>query len=133
MYFNTSASRQRLLDKYVQEWNKNVVSNNVLTPYKEVKLSFEFELYLDKLVSSLRSCITKLRLSAHNLRIHTGRFEHLDRNIRHRQVCNIHVIEDEFHFVFNCPLYNNLRQRYIKRLHVSTKYAYGYRIVKHTE
>jgi len=77
-----------------------------------VSWSFEFEPYLDKLVSrNLRSCITKLRLCAHNLRIHTGRYEHLDRNVRYCQVCNIHEIEDEFHFVFNCSLYNNLRQR----------------------
>ena len=43
--------RQRLTDNYVQEWNNNVVCNNVLTLYKELKLSFEFEHYLDKLVS----------------------------------------------------------------------------------
>ena len=86
----------------------------VLTRYKEVKLSFEFEHYLDKLVSrNLRSCITKLRVCAHNLRIHNGRYKHLDRNVRYCQVCNIHDIEDEFHFVSNCSSYNNLRQRYV--------------------
>jgi len=107
--------RQILLDNCVQEWKNNDVSNNVLTLYKELKLSFEFEPYLDKLVSrNVRSCITKLRMCAHNIKTHTGRYEHLDRNVRYCQVCNIHDIEDEFHFVFNCSLYNYLRQRYIK-------------------
>jgi len=54
-------------DNYVQEWNYTFVSNNVLTLYKEPKLSFEFKSYLDKLVSRhLKTCITKLKVSAHN-------------------------------------------------------------------
>jgi len=53
---------------YVQECNNNVARNNALTQYKEIKLSFEFETYIDKSVSiNLRSCITKLRLCAHHL------------------------------------------------------------------
>jgi len=61
-----------------------------------------FEPYLDKLVSrNVRSCITKFRVCAHNLRTHTGRYEHIDRNVRYCQVCNIHEIEDKIHFVLN--------------------------------
>jgi len=122
----TNTFRQRLIDNYVQEKNNNVVSNNVLTLYKELKLSFEFEPYLDKLVSrNLRSGIlTKLRLCAYNLRINTGRYEHLDRNVRYCQVCNIHEMEDEFHFVFNCSLYNKLRQRYINRVYTNRPSMY---------
>ena len=75
--------RDILLDNYVQERNNNVVCNNVFILYKELKLSFEFEPYLDNLVwRNLRSCITKLRVCAHNVWIHTGRYEHLDRNVR---------------------------------------------------
>jgi len=91
VFINTFRQRLLHVDNYVQEWNNNnVVSNNVLTLYKQTYLG---------------SSITKLRLCAPNLRIHTGRYEHLDRNVRYCQVCNIHEIKDEFHFVFKCPLY----------------------------
>jgi len=101
--------RQRLLDNYVQEWHNNVVSNNVLTLFKELNLPSEFEPYIDQLVlRNLESCIPKLGMCAYNLRIHTGRYEHLDRNVRYCQVCNIHEIKDEFHFLFKCSLSTNL-------------------------
>jgi len=120
--------RQRLLDicNCVQEWNNNVVSKDVVTLYKELKLSIEFEPYLDKLFSiNSIICITKLRLCAHNLRIHTGRYEHLDNNVRYCQVCKIHEIEDDFHFVLNFPLYTNLLKHYIKQFYTNRPSMYN--------
>jgi hypothetical protein len=75
------------------------------------------EPYLNNITSrNLRIGLTKLRISAHSLRIQTGRYgkDRLERNLRVCQMCNGNEIEDEFHFVFNCPAYHSIRLKYIK-------------------
>jgi hypothetical protein len=109
--------KQRLIDEYLQEWRASINCNDVLFLYKSVKDSFEMSPYLENIVSrKLRIALTKLRISAHNLRIQTGRYsrERVERNLRYCLICNTNEIEDEFHFVFKCPAYENLRNIYIK-------------------
>ena len=70
-----------------------------------------------------RCLITKFRLSAHQLRIETGRYEkkknkdgkvlQLVRDERICMHCNMSKIEDEFHFLFECPLYSSNRLKLI--------------------
>ena len=64
----------------------------------------------------LRSVLTKLRISAHNLRVETGRYgrNRLERNERKCLICaNSNDIEDEFHFIILCNVYNDLRVKYL--------------------
>jgi len=58
--------------------------------------------------------LTKLRVSGHSVRVHTGRYDRIEKNMRLCQIYNNHELEDEFHFVFNCRPYTLLRERYIK-------------------
>ena len=110
-----SIFKQRLLDEFLQEWQRNLNNSSVLSLYRDIKSSFGFQTYLDKLVSrKLRIALTKLRVSGHSLRVHTGRYDRLERNMRVCQICNSHELEDEYHFVFNCKPYHLLRNRYIK-------------------
>ena len=51
---------------------------SVLTAYREIKATFEFEFLLRKYY--IKKAISKIRLCAHNLRIHTGRYVNLYRN-----------------------------------------------------
>ena len=56
---------------------------------------------------NLRCCITKLRISAHSLRIHNGRFG-VNRVPRHERLClncNLQDVEDLYHFVCICQKY----------------------------
>ena len=68
--------KQRVIDCFCQKWYTDVQSNNVLnTVYVNIKDSFGEEKYLDiGMCKRLRQCITKIRISSHNLRIQTGRF-----------------------------------------------------------
>ena len=54
-----------------------------------------------------RFSISKLRLSSHNLRIETGRYDKLE--VERRLCENCKQVDDEFHFIINCSLYNNER------------------------
>ena len=55
-------------------------------------------------------------MSAHNLQIEAGRWHRpniLPRDERKCQLCN--DLEDEFHFILACPLYQEFRVQYINR------------------
>ena len=56
-----------------------------------------------------------MRISAHQLRIETGRYarNHIGRYNRPCTLCNTIDIEDEYHFFFKCPIYSHLRKRYL--------------------
>ena len=58
-----------------------------------------------------RSALCKLRISAHSLMIEKGRHLSLDSKDRLCQHCNLNEVEDEFHFIMNCTLYNDLRMK----------------------
>ncbi len=110
--------KQAELDCFIQKWQADVQRNGALTLYKYVKPCVQYSCYLDKVRNRwLRSSISKLVLSSHPLRIETGRYG-ANRTVRHErlcQLCNIDDLEDEYHFVIRCPVFDNIRQKYIKR------------------
>lgn len=115
-----SEFKQRIIDDFLQISQADLRINKVLTLYKNVKINFGYESYLDIILSrKLRIAFTKLRLSAHNLRIETGRYgrNRIDQNERLCLLCNTNNVEDEFHFMFKCEVYSTLRKKYIKRLY----------------
>ena len=53
--------------------------------------------------------LTKLRVSAHDLNIETGRYTDLPRNKRLCNVCNL--LEDEYHFLDDCRNNHSFRNQ----------------------
>lgn len=49
------------------------------------------------------------------MNIEIGRYQNIERNERKCTLCNSNEVEDEYHFSFVCPIYYDLRIRYIKR------------------
>ena len=83
--------------------------------YSKICTSFDLKQYLRfDLPKFNRSLITKIRISAHQLAIETGRYmkpplpvpERFGKNCKNK-------VEDEKHFILYCPLYKNLRNKYI--------------------
>ena len=65
-------------------------------------------------IPKLRYSLTRLRVSSHRLNIECGRWTRpniIPVNERKCQNCN--VLEDEYHFVLECSLYNELRKQYL--------------------
>ena len=95
-----------------------MVSGKLTTFYK-IKECFRSEPYLSVLNSDQRNLITKFRISAHQLRIETGRYERkknqagkisiLEKEEKVCRYCNLSKVEDESHFLLECPLYNHER------------------------
>ena len=102
---------------FISQWKnslnnreENGNNNCKLRTYKLIKLDFKLEPYLEKLNNpELRSIICKFRLSDHKLEIEKGRHHKIPAKSRLCKICNSTLVEDEKHFILQCPLYNLLR------------------------
>jgi hypothetical protein len=56
--------------------------------------------------------LLRFRVGAHSLRNVTGRWERTARQMRVCERCVDNCVEDEFHVVFECSIYDSLREKY---------------------
>jgi len=96
--------------------NKGTNHQNKLRTYRQFKKDTSFEKYLAVIKNPYhRSAMTKLRISAHTLKIETGRHQNINVAERKCPVCSTQKIEDEEHFLLHCPCYNNIRNEYSQK------------------
>ena len=73
--------------------------------------------YLSAL-KNFRSCrlVSRFRCGCHGLHVDSGQFkpvaQRVDREQRFCLVCASDTAEDEHHFVFDCPAYRSIRDRF---------------------
>ena len=94
---------QTLSDGFYQNAFENIGGEqSKLRTYALFKTNIGFEKYLIKIRNPIiRTQITKLRLSNHNLMIETGRFTNIKRELRFCPFCPVH-------FCLECPTYKLL-------------------------
>ena len=108
--------KQRITDQYKQSWYSKINNSSRLTTYSSFKSDFSFEPYLQALSNPrFRMALTKFRVSAPSLAIETGRHTGTERSMRKYVLCNMNVVESEFHFMLVCPFYSELRNKYLPR------------------
>ncbi len=59
-----------------------------------------------------RSLLAKLSCGILPLEIETGRYSGIPANERFCKVCNLPVVEDEYHFLYSCPLLQTERTKF---------------------
>ena len=89
--------------------------------YAKIKNKFEEEPYLKHMNNAANKYrTTRLRISAHDLEIETGRYKNISRSERCCNWCNIKtgesVVEDESHVLLQCELYNKPRKKLLTTL-----------------
>jgi len=98
----------------MQTWQTKLNASTRALTYL-VFSEFGFKQYLDIiLIAKYRYALT--RLKTYRLAIETGRWtkpHSTPRFERQCQLCN--TLEDEFHFMLECPLYRYLRLKYIRK------------------
>jgi hypothetical protein len=103
-----------ILNEYDKSWTTKInADTSKLRTYKLFKTNPSLENYLCTSSISTRQEFTRLRTSAHFLRIETGRYTVPRKTpIEDRicQMCNLNSIESEQHFVLECPLYHSERE-----------------------
>ena len=108
--------------KFLSYWNnikQNQGESGKLSTYFQFKTRFTTEKYFELKNIINRYIVTKFRISAHRLRIETGRYERirnsqgnlvmLDRGERKCLHCTLNEVEDESHMLFKCPIYETER------------------------
>ena len=112
-----SLFKQRVMDTFIQHWYSRI-ENSTRASFYNVFTNFGFSDFLKHVnVKKYRIALTRLLVSSHRLNIETGRWSNIPRNERLCSICN--KLEDEYHFLFECKLYDELRVKYIKKYYRS--------------
>ena len=101
----------RIIDCCKQDWHDEVNMSEKLCTYKCFKSLLEIETYLLKQPFSIAKTLAKFRCSNHIFEIEAGRHSSIPKDQRKCKLCN--CTEDEFHVIIKCPLYADLRKKYI--------------------
>ena len=108
--------KQRLTDDFIQGWNAEISNSSRANTYSLIA-DFNFKCYLDFItIRKFRYAFTRLPVASHRLEVEAGRWHKPNRiTVEERKCVNCNSLEDEFHFLLECSLYQDLRQIYIKR------------------
>jgi len=80
----------------------------------DFKDSYIPSIYLDVTTKNPnRKTLVKLSISNHKHNIETGRYDKISRCDRICPVCSLNI-EDEIHFLFNCPKHSSIRNHFNK-------------------
>ena len=106
--------KKKITSDFIKYW-KNRISNpdieKKLSLYSDIKQKFDIEPYMN-LPFRDRQIISKIVSSSHTLQIETGRHRDIPREDRLCKLCNLKQVEDEEHFMTECPAYNEIRLDY---------------------
>ena len=114
---NLTEIKNILCEKEKEAWKCNVVSVPKLRSFILFKKEMSPEPYIFKVINrGHRSILAQLRCGILPLRIETGRFQNIPPEFRLCLLCNQNCTEDENHFLFNCPFYEDLRQVFFTKV-----------------
>jgi len=106
---DTSSMQSALMTMEINNWNITRHNKDKLRTYNLFKCDFECEEYVSKnFIRKNRALIAQFRSGTLPLQIEIGRFRNIPVENRTCYVC-IGKIEDEFHMLCECTLYNDLR------------------------
>ena len=106
------------LEKINREEAVRGTGRNKLRTYRLFKKELKTEAYVNIIMPKRhRSALAKFRAGVAPLRIETGRYERTIVPINQRTCFNcLNNIEDEFHVIMKCPIYNELRQELLSQV-----------------
>ena len=113
-------------------WKENLEScTGKLRTYSKFKKDLVLENYVLQFPLHIRRNLSKLRISAHNLAIETGRYikdkspSARDINKRLCFHCKSKSVESELYLIFECHLYNSERKELISKLSKFTSITFN--------
>ena len=121
---------ERVKDCEFQRWSSQVCNMSKLGLYCKYKEDKQEELYLSlPIPRRLRRDLARFRTASHNLEVEMGRHNNVSFEDRLCKLCgrsNIFTVEDEFHVVFHCEAYNDIRHVYIDKeiLNCANEYSF---------
>lgn len=110
--YNHKMFKQRLEDQYYQTYNQEIQNTNRALFYKSIKTRYGYDEIQDEIDTQLVYYLTKFKTSNHRLPVETGRWHRIPFQERKCLHCN-NDLGDEFHFLFICPQFTEVRKKYI--------------------
>ena len=102
--------KEHLVIKDTHQWKLSVASKPKLRTYALFKINLKTELYVSLLIPKCkRSIFCQFRSGILPLAIETGRYRNVPADERLCEICNLNLVEDEFHSLCYCPRYQELR------------------------
>ena len=111
-----NAMKKKVKSDFIAHWRSRIGNPELekkLSLYSKVKKGdFLVGKYLSMPSFKNRQILSKFLCSSHKLRIETGRHTHIEtpREQRLCQLCTMNKVEDEHHFILECPVYENIRR-----------------------
>ena len=102
---------------FINYWKARILNPAVekkLDLYSKVKKEFVIEPYTN-LPFKDRQIIAKMICISHKLRVETGRHQDIPREERICNHCTLNKVEDENHFIVECPAYDKIRSEHFER------------------
>jgi len=110
-------AKDLLIDDMNQTWAEKLPYKPKLRLYSIVKTCIETENFVTAFIPKYqRSLMAQIRIGILPLAIETGRYTRTDLDNRLCLLCDNGHIEDETHFLCQCPAYRNIRDKYIQTL-----------------
>ena len=106
-----SVVKKTIKTDFIEFWKSRILNPEIekkLSLYSKIKTEFKVEPYTD-LPFRDRQIISKIVCVNHKLRIETGRHQNIPRDERICQLCTQNKIEDEEHFIAECPAFTAIR------------------------
>lgn len=92
------------------DWISNVNSFGNLRTYKTMKFELKLEWYLNSAIKRRDvKILMKLRGGMLKIGINEGRWQNVPVENRTCKICNLNVVENEVHFLFECRAYSSFR------------------------
>ncbi len=122
------AVEQRLKDQWLVTWHHNLETKSLSSNYRVFKTDFGREQYLEKLTKGDRLLVTKFRTCNNRLPVNVGRYQGVSREDRVCNKCNVEVVGDEFHVLFECTDVEivRLRNMYIPNYYINRPTQFKY-------
>ena len=109
-----SSLRQKMISRFREEWIRKMSTSERFTTYSIFKSVHQAEKYLNDItIKKFRDSLIRFRIGINELGVNI-RYQseaHTNRNCPFCPNC----IEDERHFVFGCPKYQHIRDKYLTR------------------
>jgi hypothetical protein len=105
--------RERMIDCFKQNWFSKLCESDRFSTYRTFKSLIQPEVYLNGItISKFRTVFTRFRLGVNELNANR-RYQNCSK------LCPFcEKVENEIHFLLECPKYVDLRERYINRFFV---------------
>ena len=112
VYF-INAFKSVAVNMFFQSWTSILDNSSRYSTYRKFKSLLEPEKYLSCIVDKrFRKILIKFRCGLLRLKHNEGRWQNINVNERICPLCNLDI-EDEYHFLFICTVYEELRIKYI--------------------